>query len=57
MRSAYRLRFAARRRLTFWLLRSRNEITRFAVKAKPQFRGWDFLSDEPIDIIFIAIEG
>jgi hypothetical protein len=29
MRPAYRLRFAARR-LTFWLLRNRNEITRFA---------------------------
>ncbi len=39
MRPAYRLRFAARRRLTFWLLRSRNEITRFAVTAKPRYRG------------------
>ncbi len=39
MRPAYRLRFAARPPLPFWLLRSRNEITRFAVTAKPQFRG------------------
>jgi len=39
MRPACRLRFAAHRRLTFWLLRSRNEITRFAVTAKAQFRG------------------
>ncbi len=39
MRPAYRLRFAARRRMTFWLLRSRNEITRFVMTTKPQFRG------------------
>jgi hypothetical protein len=39
MRPAYRLRFAARRRLTFWLLRSHNETVRFAVTVKPQFRG------------------
>jgi hypothetical protein len=39
MKPAYRLRFAARRRLAFWLLRSRNEITRFSVTAKPQFKG------------------
>jgi len=39
MRPAYRLRFAARRRLTFWLLRSRNETARFMVTAKPQFKG------------------
>jgi hypothetical protein len=42
MRPAYRLRFAARRRLTFWLMRGRNEITRSALTAKPQFRGRDF---------------
>jgi hypothetical protein len=42
MRSVYRLRFAARRRLTFWLLRGRDEVTRFVVTAKPQFRGRDF---------------
>jgi hypothetical protein len=33
MRPAYRLRFAARRRLTFWLLRSHNETVRFAATA------------------------
>jgi hypothetical protein len=42
VRPAFRLRFAARRRPTFWLLRSRNEITRFAVATKPQFRGRDY---------------
>ena len=41
-RPAYRLRFAARRRLTFWLMRSRAESARFAVTAKMQSRGRDF---------------
>lgn len=39
MKPAYRLRFAARRRLTFWSLRSQREIMRFAVTAKRQFGG------------------
>jgi len=41
-RPAYRLRFAARRRLTFRLMRSRADSARFAVAAKLQSRGRDF---------------
>jgi len=41
-RPAFRLRFAARRRLTFWLMRNRADSVRFGITAKGQSRDRDF---------------